>query len=136
VRDHCEAARVVHQVDATIHLDRVTVNVRWTTIGQEAVECLLPIANMTCLDQRVSDMWATNRRALADLGHYLRFAHRHTKLSQLCENAGQPSQPAVSYAGHLSRQTRTRRISAVRQDVHAAAATRTGEFHAAYNVDS
>ena len=48
--DHCQAACLVHQVDATFHLDGVTVHMRWTTIGQEAIECLLAIANMTCLD--------------------------------------------------------------------------------------
>ena len=86
--DHCKAARLVHQVDAAIHLDRVAVNMRWTTIGQEAIECLLPITNMACLDQRVSDMWATDRGTFADLGHHLRFA-TGTKLRQLREDTGQ-----------------------------------------------
>jgi hypothetical protein len=96
----------------------------------------LPIANMTCLDQRVSDMRAANRRALADLGHHLRFAHRHTEFRKLRKNTGQPAQPAVAYSSHLGGQARTRRIRAVRQYVHAAAATRAGEFHSAYHIDA
>jgi hypothetical protein len=135
VGDHCKATRLVHQVDAAIHLDRVAVNMRWATIGQEAIECLLPIANMTRLDQRVSDMRATDRGTFADLSHHLCLANRHTKLCQLRENTGQSTQPAVAYSSHLSCQARTRRISAVRQDVHTAAATRAGEFHSAYYVD-
>ena len=86
--DHCKAARLVYQVDAAIHLDRVAVNMRWTTIGQEAIERLLPITHMARLDQRVSDMWATDRWTFADLGHHLRFAHRHTKLRQLRQDTG------------------------------------------------
>src|SRR4029453_13240381 len=39
--DHRKATRLVHQIDATIHLDRVAVYMRWPAISQEAVECLL-----------------------------------------------------------------------------------------------
>jgi hypothetical protein len=107
----------------------------WSTIGQEAVECLLTIANMTCLDQRVSDMWPTNRGTVTDLRHHLGLAYRHTKLRQLRENAGHSAQPAVAYPGHLSGQGRTGRIRAVRQDVHAVATTGARKLHPAYQED-
>src|SRR4029453_10247710 len=101
MRDHREPAGLVHQVDATIHLDRVAVNVGWTAVGQEPVECLLPIANMACRDQRIGDVRATNRGTVADLCHYLRFTDRHTKLSQLAEYAGEPTESAVAASRHL-----------------------------------
>src|SRR5215213_1999013 len=134
VGDHRKAARLVHQVYGTINLYRVAVNVGWTTIGQEAVECLLPIANVTCLDQRIGNVRTANRRTVADLGHHLRLAHRHTQHSQLAEDAGEPTQPAVADSRHLSGQLRTCRISTVRQDVHTIALTRAGELHAADHV--
>ena len=80
--DHGKAARLVYQVYAAIHFDRVAVNMRWSTISQKAIERLLPIAYVARLDQRVSDVRATDRWTLADLGHHVRFAHRHTKLRQ------------------------------------------------------
>ena len=101
--DHCKAARLVYQVDAAIHLDRVAVNMRWTTIGQEAIERLLPITHMPCLDQRVricgrpteglSPTWATS----ASL-------------------TGTPSSASFARtpAGRPSRPSRTRAISAAR----------------------
>ena len=132
--DHREAARLVYQIDATIHLDRVAVYMRWPAISQEAVECFLPIANMACRYQRIGDVWATNRRTLADLGHHFRFADRHTKLSQLPEDSGEPTKPAVADTGHLGSQPWIRWISAVRQDVHAAALPGAGELHSAYHT--
>jgi hypothetical protein len=131
VRDHREPAGLVHEVDATIYLDRVAVNVGWTAVGQEAVECLLPITNMACRYQRIGDVRATHRGAVADLGHYLGFADRHPKRSQLAEYASEPTEPAVTDTRHFGGQPRTYWISAVRQDVHTAAATRAGELHSA-----
>src|SRR4029453_6922759 len=113
--DHREPARLVHQVDATIHLDRVAVNVGWTAVGQEAVECLLSIANMAGLYQRISDVRTTNRGTVADLGHYLRFADRHTELSQLADDAGEPTEPAVADSRHLGGQLGTCRSRAAPQ---------------------
>jgi len=131
VRDHREPAGLVHEVDATIHLYRVAVNVGLTAIGQEPVECFLPITNMARRYERIGDVRATHRGTVADLGHDLGFADRHPKLSQLAEYAGEPTEPTVADARHLGGQLRTCWISAVRQDVHAAAATGAGELHAA-----
>jgi hypothetical protein len=131
VGDHREAAGLVHEVDATIHLDRVAVNVGWTAVGQEAVECLLPITNMARRYERIGDVRATHRGTVADLGHYLGLADRHPKRSQLAEYASEPTEPAVADSRHLGGQPRTCWISAVRQNVHTAAATRAGELHSA-----
>src|SRR5215211_527941 len=68
--DHREAARLVDEVDAVSHLDRVAGHVGRTPVGQKAVEGLLPIAHVPSLDQRVGDMRAPNRRTGADLGHH------------------------------------------------------------------
>ena len=134
VGDHRNAARLVHKVDAMIYLDRVSVNVRWTAIGQEAVESFLPVAHMACLDQRIGDVRAANRRTVADFCHHSRFADRHTKLSQLREDSGKPTKPALADSCHLGGQAWTGRISAVGQDVHAAAVPRARELHSAYHT--
>jgi hypothetical protein len=109
---------------------------RRSAISEESVECLLPIANMPSLDQGIGDMWAADRGARANLRHDLRFTDRHTKGGQFRKNTSQPTQPAIANSGHLGGQARTTRISAVRQDVHAAATTRARELHPAYHNDA
>src|SRR5918995_222945 len=51
------------------------------------------------------------------VGDHRRFADRRTQHSQLAEDAGEPTEPAVADSRHLSGQFRTCRISTVRQDV-------------------
>src|SRR4249920_1341637 len=134
--NHGEASGLMHQLDSTFHLDRVAGRVGWTTVGEETVERLLPIAYMPGHDQRVGDVRATNRGTVADLGHHLGFADRYTKRSQFGQHAGQPTQATIAYQGHLRRQPWTGRISAVREDVHTAAVARARELHSAYHTDA
>src|SRR5215212_428226 len=136
MRDHRQATRLVNQVNSTTQVDRVTRHMCRTSVSQEAVERLLSIPDMACLDQRVGDVGATDRWAAANLSHDLLFADGHTKGGQLVKHPGEPTQPTIAYEGHFRGKTRAGRISAVRQDMHAAAVTRARELHPAYYLNA
>ena len=136
MRDHRQATRLVNQVNSTTQVDRVTRHMRRTSVSQEAVERLLSIPNMACLDQRVGDVRATDGGTVAHLRHDLLFADGHTKGGQLVKDPGEPTQPTIAYEGHLRGETGAGRISAVRQDMHAAAVTRARELHPAYHLNA
>ena len=69
------ATHTAFDLDADDGLGRGTLtrNESRLPVCKKAVECLLPIANVTCLDQRIGNMRTANRRTVADLGHHLRW---------------------------------------------------------------
>src|SRR4029450_8049868 len=105
MRDHRQATRLVNQVDSTTQVDRVSRHMRWTSVSQEAVERLLSIPNMACLDQRVGDVGPTDGWAVAHLSHDLLFADGHTEGGQLVKHSGEPTQPTIAYEDHLCGET-------------------------------
>jgi hypothetical protein len=136
VGDYCQSPGLMNQLNATFQLDRVTGYVRWSAVGQEPVERLLPITDMASFDKRVGYVRATHRGTVTYLSHHLCFANWRAKGGQLGQYASQPAQPTVTDSGHLCGQPRTVRISPIRQEVHAAALARAGELHSAYQLNA
>ncbi len=82
--DHGHPARAVDQVDTATDVDRVPGHVRRTTVGQEPVERLLAVHDVTGGHQRVGDVRATDRRAGSDEGQHLLLRHRHARARPAC----------------------------------------------------
>ena len=77
-------------------VDGVPVHMGRAAVGQEAVEGLLPVADVAGRDQRVGDVRAAHRGAVADLGQHLGLGDRHAELGQLFQHAGEPAHPAAA----------------------------------------
>src|SRR6476659_7656469 len=96
MRNHRQPTRLVHEVDSAFHVDGVARYMSWSSVGQEAVERLLTIVHMPSLDQRVGDVWTTNRGTVAHLSHHLGLANRNAQCGQLRQDARQPAEPALA----------------------------------------
>src|SRR6188508_1097770 len=87
VRNHRQPTRLMHEVDSAFHVDGVARYMSRSSVSQEAIERLLTIAHVPGLDQRVGDVWTTNRGTVAHLSHHLCLANRNTQFGQLFQNA-------------------------------------------------
>src|SRR5215217_7657088 len=88
VSDDRHSSGGVHQVDASLQLDGIALHVCRPTLGQESVEGLLTVTDVTSLDHGVGDVRPTDRRRISNLGHDLGLSHRNAELSQLRQDPG------------------------------------------------